>query len=286
MLKKIIILFQIALFLLPLSALAKGTFTYHSAEIDDGYNFILYQPDSVRSKIPLIITLHSRSASGKDLTVIDMFGTIDAIHSGMELDAIVFAPQTSEDKWDPEKIMNNVDWLISHYNIDEDRIYAIGMSMGGNGVAQLAAAHPERIAAAIVLAGSLQGEANVANLNNLPLWVIRGLNDREGAIAATDKMVERMRSQPDKAPRLVYNKVKGLDHRQHERMLYIPSFYHWLMSHNLTDPARSVNTTFDITPRLLKDAYKGLNLREGSATRRQSQHKPDSPRPMGPHRWF
>ncbi len=261
---------------------AKGTFTNHVNEVADGYNFILYEPDSVAGPLPLIIALHSRGSSGKNLDNVDRFGTINALRSGMELNALVLAPQATGDKWDPEKIMRDVEWVAANRAVDTDCVYAIGMSMGGNGVAALCEAYPEKIAAAIIMAGSLAG-GNPANLNKVPLWVIRGLNDREEAIARTDKMVSDMRARPDKAPRLVYNKVKGLDHRQHERMLYMPYFYQWLMSHSLANPNRPVNTTVDVTTKMLKNAYKGLNLRDTSAAKRKSR-RPGPPRGPRPHR--
>ncbi len=258
-------------------ATAKGSISNHIDEVSGGYNFILYEPDSTDSPRPLIITLHSRSASGTNLADIDRFGTIDAIRSGMELDAVVLAPQATGDKWDADKIIQNIDWAQSNYCIDPNRIYAIGMSMGGNGVADLVAKIPERIAAAIVLAGSLI-DGNIADLNSVPLWVIRGLNDRPEAIERTDRMINAMRSQPEMAPRLVYSKVKGLDHRQHERILYMSYFYDWLLSHNLDDPGRSVNKTADIDLKFIKDAYKGLRLRHESAVNHNRMQRPTSRR--------
>ncbi len=267
------VILSAALVLVSLAASAKGTFSNHENQVTDGYNFILYEPDSATTALPLIITLHSRGSAGTDLADVDIFGTIDALHSGLELDAVVLAPQATGDQWDVEKIINTADWVLSNRNIDPDRVYAIGMSMGGNGVADLAAAYPDRLAAAIVLAGAIT-KGDVANLNKLPLWVIRGKKDREEAIARTDWMIKEMRSQPDKAPRLVYSKVKGLDHRQHERILYMPYFYEWLLSHNLANPNRPVNTTIDVTTKLLDDSYKGLNLRDNSAAKRQrSEHR-------------
>ncbi len=256
------------------------SFSTHLDEIPGGYNYILYEPDSISDSMPLIISLHSRGASGSDLSKVDRFGTIDALRSGMKLNAYVLAPQAPGDNWDPERVMATVDQVAASHAIDPNRIYAIGMSMGGNGVADLAAEYHDRIAAAIVLAGSLT-RGDVSNLNKLPLWIIRGKKDREDAIFRTDKMVKQMRTQPDKAPRLVYSKVRGLDHRQHERMLYMHCFYEWLMSHNLTDSNRAVNATIDITPALLKDAYKGLKLRAESAPMRQSRPKGSRRMPYG-----
>ncbi len=270
----------------PTSRVEEGKFSTHINEVEDGYNFILYEPQSdIASRwdaasqtdcvlssdstpLPLIITLHSRNASGDDLTEVDRFGTIDALHSGMELNAVVLAPEATDDHWDTEKIVKDVNWVIRNRNIDTNRIYAIGMSMGGNGVANLVASYPDKIAAAIILAGTLT-EGDVVNLNKVPLWIIRGTDDREKAIERTDRMVNEMRSQADKAPRLVYSKVQGLNHREHQRLLYMPYFYQWLMSHNLENPNRSVNTTIDLTPKFLKDAHKGLSLRKNSAALRK-----------------
>ncbi len=266
--------------LVAMYAAAQGRFVKFIGRCPGGYNFILYEPDSCAGKMPLIISLHSRGASGNNLADVDMFGTIDALHSGMSLNAFVLAPQATGDRWEAEKIMKDLEWVEENYNIDTARVYAIGMSMGGNGVGELVQANPDRFAAAIMLAGTVSDCDPVA-LSRVPLWVIRGMKDREHAIRRTDEMVERMRSLPDKAPRLVYSRVKGLDHRQHERLLYIPEIYDWLMSHSLTNPNRSVNTTFEITPKLLKNAYKGLRLRDGSAAKRERGDDGGFPAAMG-----
>lgn len=263
-----------------LCAEAKSTITRHENEVAGGYNFILAEPDSVADAMPLIITLHSRGSSGRNLADVDKFGTIDAIQSGVVIDAYVLAPQATGADWDVEKVIKDVDWVIANRHIDTNRIYAIGMSMGGNGVADLAAAYPDRIAAAMILAGSLT-KGDVANLGKLPLWVVRGMNDREEAISRTDKMVNDIQKSSPNDSRLKYSKVNGLDHRQHERILYMPYFYEWLMSHSLQDSGRAIKPGIEITTKLLKNSYKGLNLREGSAAKRKSRGHG----PRGPRRW-
>lgn len=266
------------------SVAAYAGVTYHTDEVADGYNFVLFTPDSVRTPTPLIVTLHSRSASGGDLQNVDNFGTIDALQSGMKMDAIVLAPQATGDKWDVRKVMNDIDYVMSHYAVDPDRIYAIGMSMGGNGVADLAAAYPDRIAAAIILAGGLT-KGGFTELSQVPLWVIRGLNDRDEAISRTDEMVGEIRKID--GSRIAYSRLKGVDHRQHERILYMPAVYEWLLTHRLSTPGRPISPTVEITPKLLNDAYKGLNLRDGSAAKRKARgdgrRGPRGPR--GPRRW-
>ncbi len=252
--------------------------TYHTAEVPNGYDFVLFTPDSIKSPAPLVVTLHSRSASGNNLQNVDYFGTIDAIESGIEINALVLAPQATGDKWEIEQIMNDINYVVNKYNVDPNRIYAIGMSMGGNGVADLVAKHPDKIAAAIILAGGLT-TGDISNLSKVPLWIIRGLNDRDEAIYRTDKMVEEINKIDNS--RIKYSRIKGLNHRQHERILYMPYLYEWLLSHNILTPNRPINVPIDISTKMLNNAYKGLNIREGSATKRKSQHHGARP----PRRW-
>lgn len=251
---------------------------YHTDEVADGYNFILYTPASIDMAKPLIITLHSRGSSGNDLQDVENFGTIDAIESGMKMDAYVVAPQATGPDWNVDRIMRVIDHVLANNNIDTNRIYAIGMSMGGNGVADLVAANPGKIAAPIILAGSLT-KGSATDLSEVPLWVIRGTNDREEAIRRTDNMVQDIRKQD--TSRIVYSKIKGLDHRQHERILYMPYFYEWLMSHNLSDLNRPINTPVEVTTKMLNNSYNGLKLRKESAVNRTGQGH----RPRGPKRW-
>jgi predicted peptidase len=256
-----------------LTAVAKGTITKHEQEVADGYNFLLYEPENTSEKLPIVVALHGGSACGNDLDMVDNFGTIDALESGMELNAYVIAPQNgSRSDWSADRIMNIVNYVAEHYNVDTNRISAIGMSMGAYGVADLIAAYPENIAAGIVLGGGL-AHGKVANLNKVPLWIIRGLKDREVAIAITENTVKAMQKAEPVTPRLVYTKVEGLDHRQHERVLYMADFYNWLISHSITDDGRAVKPVFDVSTKTLSKSYKGLKIRPTSQTKRKS-HRP------------
>ncbi len=223
---------------------AKADITYHKGEVEDGYDFILYEPEpsdrnlNHSAKKPLIISLHSRKASGNNLMEVDIFGTIDALRSGMSADAIVLAPQTPTDRWDPEKIVNTVDYVSEKFNVDKDKISAIGMSMGGNGVIDLIENYPHRIASAAVL-GAGKERVKAEEVDKVPLWIVRGMEDRAMAIQRTEKMISEIRNAG--GSRLVYTPLKGVDHRGHERILYMPKVYRWLTSHSLSDRNRPVH---------------------------------------------
>jgi predicted peptidase len=207
---------------------------------------ILYEPENAGGKLPLVIALHGGSVCGADLEMVANYGAMDALNSGMELETYVVAPQNnSRSEWSADRIMAIVSYLTEHYNVDTNRISAIGLSMGAYGVADLIAAYPDKIAAGIVLGGALvHGDA--ANLNKVPLWIIRGLKDREHAIARTEQTVKEMQAADPKTSRLIYSRVKGLGHRQHERALYVADCYNWLISHSLADEGRAVKPAIEV----------------------------------------
>jgi predicted peptidase len=262
---RIVVTFMVAA-LACLAAAAKGTITKHENEVAEGYNFLLYEPENVlhkseewlheseilcepenvSGKLPLIIALHGGSVCGADLDMVANCGAMDALNSGMELEAYVVAPQNnSRSDWSADRIMAFVSYLTEHYNVDTNRISAIGLSMGAYGVADLIAAYPDKIAAGIVLGGAL-AHGDAANLNKVPLWIIRGLKDREHAIARTEQTVKEMQAADPKTSRLIYSRVKGLGHRQHERALYVADCYNWLMSHSLADEGRAVQPAIEV----------------------------------------
>ena len=134
--------------------------------VSNGYDFWLYvpsnyednrmkrieadDPSSVKDPLPVIVFLHGRSLSGKDIYKVRQYGTIDAISRGRKINAVVIAPQVNHgDWWRPERVMNVVDWVSKRYDVDPTRLYVLGMSLGGYGTLDFAATYPDRTAAAV-----------------------------------------------------------------------------------------------------------------------------------------
>ena len=235
--------------------------TQHKGEVENGYNFWLYNPDSIVANEtepkPVIIFLHGASLCGNNLDKVKTYGTIDAIQKGRKLDAYVIAPQNPGGSWNPEKVMNVLDYVSDEHNIDYDRVYVAGMSLGGFGTIDVAATYPDRIAAAIAMCGG-GTVADLSGLCEVPLWIIHGTADRAVGVGQSDKVVEEIRNADEEAPRLVYVRVKGWTHGTPARLFYLPETYEWLMGHTLKDPTRSINDTFKLNNELLSNAYKGL----------------------------
>lgn len=64
------------------------------------------------------------------------------------------------------------------FNIDPDRIYLAGFSMGGGGTFELGLKHPDRWAACVPVCGTMDNPDLVSNGKNLPFWINTGSKDR------------------------------------------------------------------------------------------------------------
>ena len=252
--------------------------TAYNDSVPNTYNFWLYTPDrTIDDEIepkPVIIFLHGASLCGRDLEMVKRYGTIDAIEKGRNIDAYVIAPQNPGGSWNPDKLMQILDWVSDNHNIDYDRVYAIGMSLGGYGTIDLAAAYPDRITAAIAMCGG-STVSDLSSLNDVPLWIIHGTADRAVSVQQSDKVVAEMRQANTETPRLIYNREQGMNHSRPARMFYLTESYEWLFRHTLKDENREIAPSFELTDEVLQSAYIGLKSikRSGKTTKRRATRR-------------
>ena len=235
--------------------------------VNGSYDFWLYTPDASKEAEvepkPVIIFLHGASLCGRDLNKEKRYGTIDAIEMGRKLDADVIAPQNPGGAWSPDKVMAILDYVADEHNIDYDRVYVLGMSLGGYGTVDVAARYPDRIAAAIAMCGGASAK-DLSGLNDVPLWLIHGTADRAVSIKQSDNVAAAISRVDPETPRLAYDRVAGWGHGTPARLLYHPDFYKWLFKHSLKDHERPIAPVFDVDNSLLKEAYQGLTFKKRS----------------------
>lgn len=236
---------------------------------DDGYNYWLYQPDSLFvdadsafAKKPLIIFLHGQSLCGRDMNKVLRYGTIDAIKRGRKIDAYVITPQNPGGRWDPAKVFDIVDWTAERYAVDTTRIYVLGMSLGGFGTINVTSAYPDRIAAAMALCGG-GNNPDFEALNKVPLWILHGTADRAIKIRDSEDVVKGMKAAGN-PERMEFTRLKGLNHSILARVFYMPQTYDWLFSHSLQDSARTMNRDYTITVSDFSKAYNDLSSPQSS----------------------
>lgn len=235
----------------------------YSDSVKTGYPFLLclpdgYNPADTTARPPLIVFLHGRSRCGRDLNMVTRYGCIDALRRGQDIPAIIVSPQTTVVGWEASKVMAVVDWVGARFPYDTDRLYVIGMSMGGWGSFKVAAEYPERVAAAIAECGGFTGET-VEPLTHVPLWIIHGTADKVTKPAFSRSVVTRMEDIEGGTARLRTTWLQGCDHSILARTFLLKQLYEWLFCHSLADEGRPVNQDIDIVPNDLNVAYTRLD---------------------------
>lgn len=241
---------------------AQELFSYRDS-VKTGYPFLLCLPEGydaadTTARPPLIVFLHGRSRCGRDLNMVTRYGCIDALRRGQDIPAIIVSPQTTVVGWEAPKVMAVVDWVGERFPYDTDRLYVIGMSMGGWGSFKVAAEYPDRVAAAIAECGGFTGES-VETLTQVPLWIIHGTADTVTKPAFSRSVVTRMKDIEGGTERLRTTWLKGCDHSILARTFLLKELYDWLFCHSLSDPGRPVNQDIDIEPQDLNSAYMRLD---------------------------
>ena len=188
------------------------------------------------------------------------YGSLDAVKMGLEVPALIVAPQNPKGPWNPQKLNDILEWMEKHYVYNRWRVYVIGMSLGGYGTLDFVGTYPEKIAAAIALCGGATIK-DYRKMGTLPLWIIHGTADRSVKIEESQKVVEGMKK-AGVAQRLRYEWIKGASHGDLARYFYLSDTYDWLFMHTLNEPVRPVDTSIQITADERSNAYRSFTHRK------------------------
>jgi LysM repeat protein len=193
------------------------------------YPFLLYLPDSLPKdqKPPVIVFLHGRSLSGTDLNMVKRYGVLDALKRGKKVPAIVIAPQVKKsESWEPDKVLNVLDYVQSHYSTDTTRVYVVGMSLGGYGTLHFAGKYPNRLAAAVAMCGG-GNPKDACNLGQTNVWIQHGKLDRAVPYTQSLEMFDAISScNPQGECILTLYPKYGHGELAHE--FYKDTLYNWL----------------------------------------------------------
>lgn len=235
------------------------TFITHHNVVKDSYNFWVSVPDTYEEQkgvIPVVLFLHGASLRGTDLNRVRKYGPLDAISMGRDINAIIIAPQNPGGAWNSVKVLNILEWVCKQYAVDTNRIYLIGMSLGGFGTIEFLANHGEKIAASMELCGGTIRK-DLCKLNLVPLWIIHGTADRAVPVSRATEIYESMKKcGPTDLLRL--DKWAGVNHGDLARLFYLKETYDWLFAHSKADNPRQVNKEIKIAKEDMSRAYKDI----------------------------
>ena len=215
---------------------------------------------------------------GNDLNRVRKYGCLDAISMGRDINAIIIAPQNPGGAWNSVKVLNVLNWVTKQYAVDTNRIYLIGMSLGGFGTIEFLANHGEKIAASMELCGGTIRK-DLCKLNQVPLWIIHGTADRAVPVSRAQEIYESMK-QCGRTDLLRLDKWAGVNHGDLARLFYLKETYQWLFSHSKADNPRQVNKTVKLQSSDMKDAYKDINRGSNVITVKTYSRKSQDPDDM------
>jgi len=192
------------------------------------YPFWMNLPaDSVLNNKPaVLIFLHGKSLSGTDLNRVKRYGVIHEIENGRTIPAIVVAPQVATGSWNPDKVLEVLEYVQKTYNTDSNRIYVCGMSLGGYGTMHFAGKYADKITAGVALCGG-GNIKDACNLATIPMWIQHGNRDEAVPVTRSREMVDAIK-RCNNGKNLIYTEVKGADHGDLEKVFRTDELYDWL----------------------------------------------------------
>jgi enterochelin esterase-like enzyme len=199
---------------------------------NEEFHYRFMRPPSIENdqKYPLVIFLHGAGERGDDNAAqLQYFPEMMAQPAWRaRFPCYVLAPQCRTDrKWanhdwsaagDPkfpeepseqmQTVMQMLKRAMADEQVDPQRIYLTGLSMGGYGTWDLAARHPELFAAVAPICGG-SDPATAKLFSHLPIWVVHGGADGVVSVERSRSMVAALK---EAGGNPVYVEIPGVGH--------------------------------------------------------------------------
>ncbi|MGE3821652.1 MAG: family 16 glycoside hydrolase [Isosphaeraceae bacterium] len=195
--------------------------------------YTLYLPTGYDGKktFPVALFLHGSGERGEDGVKPAQVGLGPAILKSPEAFPVIAVFPQARTTWaagseDSKAALAALDDVLKSLKADPDRVVLTGLSMGGRGSWELAAAEPERWAAVVPICGMGQPDSAGA-IHKLPIWVFVGDADRDATVLNSRAMVEAITGRGGN-PR--YTEYRGVGHNSWDRAYNHPALAEWILS--------------------------------------------------------
>ena len=146
--------------------------------------------------VPLILALHFAGHGTPFYGRVVLEELVEPALRG--LGALIVAPDCTGDGWsEPQSetdVLALLDYVSNNYAVDVNRILVTGYSMGGSGAWFLAARHPDRFSAAVVMSGWPSTEVERVDWQ-VPIYVIHSRHDELIPLEPTQYTVNSLAEQ-------------------------------------------------------------------------------------------
>jgi predicted peptidase len=201
-----------------------------------GLPYLLFRgPGTTDRGAPLVVFLHGSDEGGDGVATLDRL----LVHSlpwvaatgqlPAEADSFLIAcPQCSRRLWreDAPRVLDLIDELCRSEGADPARCHLSGISKGGGGCWDVAAAAPGRVAALVPISGRVR----IADETRArpPVWLFHGAHDTVNpASEAVERLAENR--EPDAVTRVEIDPSAGHDAAFWNRIYVRGDVYRWLL---------------------------------------------------------
>lgn len=208
----------------------------------------LIVPESADGPMPVLVFLHGAGERGDDNRRQLIWGKDLLLNAAREFGCIVVAPQCPAGEkwsivdWSQDKItfsdepaesmrLTNalIDDLASRYDVDTDRLYIMGLSMGGYGSWDAICRWPGRFAAAVPICGG-GDPAQAEVIKDTPIWAFHGEADPVVSVDLTRAMIQAIK---DAGGEPKYTEYPGVGHNSWSPAFAEPELLTWMTSKSL-----------------------------------------------------
>jgi len=206
-----------------------------------GLKYLLYLPQGYgegNKKWPLAMFLHGAGERGDDLELVKKHGPPKMVSQGKDFEFVIISPQCPEGVWWSEKaetLIALLDEIETRYDVDKDRVYLTGLSMGGFGSWTLGCYYPERFAAVAPICGGFEPYL-AEKMKDVPVWAFHGAKDDVVPLRRSSEMVEGLKKAGGDAKLTVYPEA---DHDSWTQTYNNPELYEWFLKHRISDKNKS-----------------------------------------------
>jgi predicted peptidase len=197
----------------------------HWVDLPAGY------ADAPERHWPLIVFLHGAGERGERLGAVRVHGLPKLLDGGQAVPAIVVSPQCEADfDWDPHLLHGLLQALKTQWRIDERRVTATGLSMGGAGCWDWAMQYPGDLAGIAPVCGFGRW-LRIARMHTVPVRAYHGLDDDVVPADASRRLVTALRGAGGQAELTLY---PGVGHDAWTPAYADPGLLPWLLARQRT----------------------------------------------------
>jgi predicted peptidase len=195
--------------------------------------YLLFLPEGYgkeQKRWPLMLFLHGAGERGDDLNKVKVHGPPKIVETRKDFPFIVVSPQCPEDDWwtkKTEMLINLLDDIIARYDVDPERVYLTGLSMGGYGSWALASEYPDRFAAVVPICGGGNRIMSIF-LKDMPIWAFHGAKDSVVPVEESKELVEAINARGGNAKLTIY---PDANHDSWTETYNNQEVYDWLLEH-------------------------------------------------------